>query len=176
MSLEDFKNRVLPVKNKLFRFAVRLAGNVEDAEDMVQEVLIKVWDRRQEMDQYRNVEAWCMRLVKNRFLDEVKSKRHQTTSRLPEEESASQRLLPSDASTPYQVVESNDTMQKIQQLMDDLPPKQKQIIHLRDVEGYSYQEIADVMEIDMNQVKVNLFRARTALKKGLLNAENYGTQ
>ena len=175
MSLEDFKNRVMPAKNKLFRFAMRLAGNVEDAEDMVQEVMIKVWDRRQDMGQYRNVEAWCMRMVKNLFLDEVKSKRHQTTSRLSDE-GQPERMVPADYPTPYQVTELNDTMQKVNRLIAHLPAKQQQIIHLRDVEGYSYQEIAEVMEIDMNQVKVNLFRARATLKKGLLNEDNYGME
>jgi RNA polymerase sigma factor (sigma-70 family) len=170
MSLEDFKNRVLPVKNKLFRFAVRLAGNAEDAEDMVQEVFIKVWDRRQDMHTYHNMEAWCMRLVKNQFLDRIKSKRYQAT------QYAEAYDAPAEECNPYQAAELNDTMQKINRLMESLPPKQQQIIHLRDVEGYSYQEIADVLEIDMNQVKVNLFRARTAIKKGILNAEAYGME
>ncbi|MES2731776.1 MAG: RNA polymerase sigma factor [Bacteroidota bacterium] len=176
MSLEDFKNRVLPVKNKLFRFAMRLAGNVEDAEDMVQEVFIKVWDQRQDISTYHNTEAWCMRLVKNLFLDEVKSKRRQTSIRLTEVDGNSSRHEPMDTQTPYQVTERNDTMQKVQELMGYLSDKQQQIIHLRDVEGYSYQEIAEVLDIDVNQVKVNLFRARTALRKGLLNAENYGME
>ena len=170
MSLEDFKNRVLPVKNKLFRFAMRLAGNAEDAEDMVQDVFTKVWDRRQDMPTTHNMEAWCMRLVKNLFLDKVKSKQYQATQHAEAYET------PTSEVSPYQATELNDTMQKINRLMESLPPRQRQIIHLRDMEGYSYQEIADVLEIDMNQVKVNLFRARAAIRKGLLNAEAYGVE
>ncbi|MBC7920416.1 MAG: RNA polymerase sigma factor [Ferruginibacter sp.] len=171
MSLEEFQKRVLPVKNKLFRFAVRLTGNPEDAEDIVQEVLIRVWNRRQEVDTYRNVEAWCMRLVKNRFLDGVKSKRHRTTGRMAEDED-----VPVHTHTPYQVTELNDTMQQVNRLIEALPLRQKQVIHLRDVEGYPYQEIAEMLEMDLNQVKVNLFRARTAIRKRLTDAENYGLE
>ena len=174
MSLEDFTNRVLPVKNKLFRFAMRLAGNPADAEDLVQDVLIKVWDRRGDMHAYRNVEAWCMRLVKNLFLDGIKSKRHQTTDRLPEGDW--QEEVPVHGHTPYQQTELNDTMQKVHRLIENLPPRQRQIIHLRDVEGYSYAEIAEIMQMDMSGVKVNLFRARAALRNGLTTAEKYGLE
>ena len=102
------------------------------------------------------------------FLDKIKSKQYQST------QYAEAYEAPTEGYNPYQATELNDTMQKINRLMEALPPKQQQIIHLRDVEGYSYQEIAEVLEIDMNQVKVNLFRARASLKKGLLNAEAYG--
>ena len=169
MSPDEFQKRVLPVKNKLFRFAARLTGNAEEAEDIVQEVLIRVWNRRQELPAYRNVEAWCMRLVKNLFLDGVKSKRHRTTARMAEDED-----VPVHTHSPYQVTELNDTMQRVNQLIEALPVRQKQVIHLRDVEGYAYQEISEMLETDLNQVKVNLFRARTAIRKQLTDAENYG--
>ena len=68
----------------------------------------------------------------------------------------------------------NDAMTNIGKFIASLPEKQKQIIQLRDVEGYSYQEIGDIMEIDMNQVKVNLFRARKAVKENMLNINAYG--
>ncbi|HOO10849.1 MAG TPA: sigma factor, partial [Cyclobacteriaceae bacterium] len=60
MDLKAFENRVLPAKNKLFRFALRLLNNMEEAEDVVQEVLIKVWNGRSSMHQVHNWEAWCM--------------------------------------------------------------------------------------------------------------------
>ena len=65
-------------------------------------------------------------------------------------------------------------MERISQLIAGLPEKQRQIIHLRDVEGYSYNEICDIMEIDMNQVKVNLFRARNAVREKLMKINAYG--
>jgi RNA polymerase sigma-70 factor (ECF subfamily) len=60
-------------------------------------------------------------------------------------------------------------------LIDALPDKQKEVIHLRDVEGFSYQEIVEILDMDLNLVKVTLFRARSTIKTKLLNAEAYGT-
>ena len=65
MNLEAFQTRVLPAKNKLFRFAFRLLGSSEEAKDVVQEVLIKVWNGREQMAEVQNLEAWCMRITKN---------------------------------------------------------------------------------------------------------------
>jgi RNA polymerase sigma-70 factor (ECF subfamily) len=59
-------------------------------------------------------------------------------------------------------------------MIQALPEKQKQVIHLRDVEGYTYQEICDILELDMNQVKVNLFRARNAVREKLAKIDAYG--
>jgi RNA polymerase sigma-70 factor (ECF subfamily) len=65
-------------------------------------------------------------------------------------------------------------MQRIKEFISSLPDKQRQVIHLRDVEGYSYNEICEILEIDMNQVKVNLFRARTAVREKLIKINAYG--
>ena len=65
-------------------------------------------------------------------------------------------------------------MQRINQLIASLPEKQRQVIHLRDVEGYSYNEICEILELDMNQVKVNLFRARNAVREKLMKINAYG--
>jgi RNA polymerase sigma factor (sigma-70 family) len=170
MSLEAFKTRVLPVKDKLYRFAFKMLGDREEAHDTVQEVMIKVWNKRDEMDQLENMEAWCMRITKNLSLDKLKSKKRKMTDSLDQNFEISQ----GDDLTPYRTVEMNDTMKNIGLIIAALPDKQKQIIQLRDVEGYSYKEIGDIMEIDMNQVKVNLFRARQVVKENILNINSYG--
>lgn len=169
MSLEDFKNRVLPVKNKLFRFALRIVGNAEDAEDIVQDVFIKVWDKRIDMHKFLNMEAWCMKLVKNQSLDRIKSGHFKAYLNKEEKD------VQSEDHTPHDQTELSDTIKIVHDCITRLPEKQKQVIQLRDVEGYSYQEISEIMEIDMNQVKVNLFRARKTIKERILKQETYGT-
>jgi RNA polymerase sigma-70 factor (family 1) len=169
MSLEDFKQRVLPVKNKLFRFALRIVGNTEDAEDIVQEVFVKVWNKRQDMHKFLNMEAWCMKLVKNQSLDRIKSGHFKASLKKDDSD------VQSEENNPHGQSELSDTLKIVHDCISKLPPKQKEVIQLRDVEGYSYQEIAEVMEIDINQVKVNLFRARKTIKEKLLKQETYGT-
>ena len=170
MSLEAFKTKVLPVKDKLYRFALKLVKSEPEAQDIVQEVLIKVWDKRNEMDEVENMEAWCMRVTRNLSLDKLKSKHASKTSGMEEDFEISQ----GEKVTPYRSTEMKDIMENIGNLISSLPDKQKQVIQLRDVEGFSYKEIGDIMEIDMNQVKVNLFRARKAVRENLLNINAYG--
>lgn len=169
MNLEVFQNRVLPVKNKLFRFALRFLNNEEEAKDVVQEVFIRVWNGREQMNEVQNWEAWCMRITKNLSLDRIRSMTRKQTQ--PIEETYNVR---NEALTPHESTEAHESMVRINQLIAALPEKQRQVIHLRDIEGYSYNEICDIMEIDMNQVKVNLFRARNAVREKLLKINAYG--
>ena len=168
MNLDDFIKKVIPTKNKLFRFALSYVKSEEDAEDIVQEVMIKVWKKKESLNFYQNVEAWCMTVTKNLSLDRLKSKQFQMKSL--DKSSAFNDENP----TPYHLVETDNLLNMVNLFIDNLPEKQKAVIHLRDVEGFSYQEIVDILKMDMNQVKVNLFRARKSVKQQLLKIENYG--
>jgi RNA polymerase sigma factor (sigma-70 family) len=169
MDLEAFENRVLPTKNKLFRFALRFLGNEEEAKDIVQEVFIRVWNGREQMKQVQNWEAWCMRITRNLSLDRIRLITRKQTR--PIEETFH---LQHEALSPYESAEIGESMQKITTMIAALPEKQRQIIHLRDVEGYSYQEICEILELDINQVKVNLFRARNSVSEKMTKIDAYG--
>lgn len=169
MNYETFENRVLPVKNKLFRFAFRLLGSSEEAKDVVQEVMIKVWNGREQMATIENMEAWCMRITKNLSLDRLRSNQRRATDSLTESFEIRQETL-----TPHERTEIHENMQRVNEMIAALPEKQRQVIHLRDVEGYSYNEICEILELDMNQVKVNLFRARTTVREKLVKINAYG--
>ncbi len=169
MDLEAFEKRVLPVRNKLFRFALRLLGSEEEAKDIVQEVFTRVWNSREKADKIRNWEAWCMRLTRNLSIDRVRQvDRRQTQSLEPGFEGRHA------GSTPEESAEMAESIIRISEAISTLPDKQRHVIHLRDVEGYSYQEIADILEIDINQVKVNLFRARSTIKNLITKINAYG--
>jgi RNA polymerase sigma-70 factor (ECF subfamily) len=169
MNLEAFENRVLPTKNKLFRFALKFLGNEEDAKDIVQEVFIRVWNGREQMSEIQNWEAWCMRITRNLSLDRIRSLTRKPTQNIEETYDIRQEAL-----SPLETTEMDESMQRITQYINALPDKQRQVIHLRDVEGYSYNEICEILELDMNQVKVNLFRARNAVREKLTKINAYG--
>jgi len=169
MDIESFQTRVLPVKDKLFRFAFRLLGSEEEAKDVVQEVFVRVWKSREKMDAIQNWEAWCMRITKNLSLDKIRTWKRRNTQ--PIESSYD---VQTESLTPYESTEINESMQRVGSLIEALPEKQRNIIHLRDVEGYSYLEICDILELDMNQVKVNLFRARNSVREKILKMNAYG--
>ncbi len=169
MNLEAFQNRVLPSKNKLFRFAFRMLGSSEEAKDVVQEVLIKVWNGREQMAEIQNMEAWCMRITKNLSLDKLRSRQRRATDSIDEGFEIRHEAL-----SPHENTELNESMLRINQLIAALPEKQRQVIHLRDIEGYSYNEICEMLELDMSQVKVSLFRARNAVREKLVKMNAYG--
>lgn len=169
MDLKAFENRVLPSKNKLYRFALRLLGNSEEAEDVVQDVLVKVWKGRANMHQINNWEAWCMRLTRNLSLDRLRAQQRKATDSMTIGFEVKQ-----EGPSPLEKTELIESMQHVSKMIAALPEKQRQVMHLRDVEGYSYNEIGEILEIDLNQVKVNLFRARSAVREKLVKMNAYG--
>ena len=169
MNLETFQNLVFPVKNKLFRFAFRLLGSSDEAKDVVQDVLIKVWNGREQMGDVQNWEAWCMRITKNLSMDRIRSRQRKATG--PMEEGFDIR---NETLSPHETTELSESMVRINQLIAALPEKQRQVIHLRDIEGYSYNEICEILDLDMSQVKVNLFRARNSVREKLVKINAYG--
>ncbi len=169
MNLETFQNRVFPVKNKLFRFAFRLLGSSDEAKDVVQEVFIKLWNGRDQLEGIENMEAWCMRITKNLSLDRIRQQQRRQTDSMEKTMELKQTAL-----SPHESTELLESMKRINDLIAILPEKQRQVMHLRDIEGYSYNEICEILELDMSQVKVNLFRARNAVREKLQKINAYG--
>lgn len=169
MPLPVFERYVLPVKDKMFRFAYRMLGNSEDARDIVQDALLKIWNQKDQLEEIRNPEAWSMQVVKNLCLDRHKMKKIRINSL------ADINVIPtSDPLTPYQKTEQKDNIQKVRAVIEALPEKFKMIIHLREIEEYSYKEIAEILELSMDEVKINLYRARQLLKDQLIKNKIYG--
>lgn len=169
MALNDFPTNILKAQNKLYRFALRILGSVQEAEDVVQEVLLKVWEKRIDMPSIQNTEAWCMRMVKNRSLDKLKAKANQ-----PHEE-VEQIGLRAKVLHPDKQYEQQDTMSHIAKIIAGLPENQRMCIQLREIEGQSYEEICEIMDINLNQVRTNIYRARQKIKVSLMKLDDFGT-
>lgn len=165
-----FEQQVLTRRDKMFRFALRLIGNPEDARDIVQDAFLKIWNQQKQPHEVENMEAWCMRIVKNLCLDSLKAGkvRKEAIKSIQRNQSIEYTV------NPYQQAEKEDTMKRIKQLIDELPEKFRMIVHLRDIEEFSYKEIMEIMELSMDEVKVNLFRARKMLKDKLIKNHEYG--
>ena len=157
MKKVSFRNDVLPLKNQLYRLALRITLTSEDAEDVVQETMMKVWSRRQQWDQIESMEAFCMAVCRNLALD--KTRKMTATEQSIE---ASEHDTPdfSHAANPEEQAIQKDRLRLVRQIIDSLPEKQRSVMQLRDFEGKSYKEIAAIMDISEEQVKINIFRAR----------------
>ena len=167
----SFRTDVLPLKNELFRLALRITLNREDAEDVVQETMIRVWNRRDQWEQIESIEAFCTTICRNLALDKPKRASNQDASLDNEGHDAPDH---SYSANPEEQAVQRDRVERVRRLMDLLPEKQRTCMQLRDVEGKSYKEIATVMDISEQQVKVNIFRARQTIKQEYLKQEKYG--
>ncbi|WP_339837759.1 RNA polymerase sigma factor [uncultured Maribacter sp.] len=167
MKQTEFLNIVLPFKDKLFRMAKRLLVSTEEAEDATQEILIKLWAKKNKMETYNNVEAFAMTMTKNFCLDRLKSK-----------QASNLKLVHSnytDSSTSLQSeLEAKDSISWVERIMAELPEQQKMVLQLRDVEQYEYEEIEKLLDMKPTAIRVALSRARKTVRKKLMEKHNYG--
>ncbi len=164
----SFRNDILPLKDKLYRLAFRITLDSAEAEDVVQDTLIRVWNKREEWSQFESVEAYCLTVARNLAIDRSQKMEAQNVELTPEAREMADTL------TPYDSLAQDEQMQLIHRLVNELPEKQRTIMQLRDMEGKSYKEIADILQITEEQVKVNLFRARQKIKQRYTEIEDYG--
>lgn len=153
------------MKDKLFRFAFRLLQNVEEAEDAVQDVMAGIWAKRDRWGEWKSIEAYCMTATRNNCLDRMRKRR------IPAVQEGRAGQLSSADRDPYEKMMDKQMIQRIRQCIDVLPENQQQVVRLREMEGFSYNEIAEVLDMTLDQVKINLFRGRNAIKKLITQTE-----
>ncbi len=169
MDLREFQKSVYPLKDKIFRFSKRLLERTEEAEDIVQEVFIRLWNRRDKLDEYRSVEALAMVTAKNLCLDKIRGRKFPVES-LDEKSSYIERI-PGETGADH-----SDLILGIRQAIRQLPELQQMVIHLRDIEEYEFDQIAEMLEMNENAVRVNLSRARKKVRELLTNTKSYEYQ
>ncbi len=157
----SFQSDILPLKNELYRMALRITMNAADAEDVVQETMMKVWNRRDQWDQIESIEAFCLTICRNLSLDKVRRMDNQTQSLDAAYDPKDQGV----ASNPEEQAIQSDRVRLVRQMINLLPEKQRSCMQLRDMEGKSYKDIATVLDITEEQVKVNIFRARQTIRE-----------
>ena len=165
----SFRNDVLPLKDVLYRLALRITLSHEEAQDIVQDTLIKVWNKRDDWQSLDNIEAYSMTICRNLALDAMKKKGNNNES-LEQE----QIDTPDRTSNPHELMIQKDRIEMVRRLVNQLPEKQRSCMQLRDFEGKAYKDIAQILGITEEQVKVNIFRARQTIKQQFSKADNYG--
>lgn len=165
----NFRDDVLPLKNKLYRLALRITANSSEAEDIVQETLIKVWNRREEWERINSIEAFSLTICRNMALDRI-ARKDTANKSLDEAET----MTPDTAATPLQTLTQADKEEWVMRLFNQLPERLRSVMQLRDIEGKSYKEIAQVLGISEDQVKVSLFRARQRIRQQFDKIDKYG--
>ena len=169
MTQAEFLHIVMPFKDKVFRLAKRLLVSREEAEDATQEILLKLWRNKKQIQEYKNVEAFSMTMTKNFCLDKLKSKHAQNL-----------KIVHSnyqDGNTSLQKqVELNDSVDWVGKIIEDLPEQQKIILQMRDVEQYEFAEISKMLDMNETAIRVTLSRARKTIREQLTKTHNYGVK
>jgi RNA polymerase sigma factor (sigma-70 family) len=167
MQQSEFLNVVMPFKDKLYRLAKRLLVSREEAEDATQEILLKLWSKKESMENYKNAEAFAMTMTKNFCLDRLKSK-----------QAGNLKLVHSNyqekGSQLQTQLEAKDSVSWVEKIMEELPEQQKMVLQLRDVEEYDYDEIGEMLSMQPTAVRVALSRARKTVREKLVQKHSYG--
>ncbi|WGK64184.1 RNA polymerase sigma factor [Croceiramulus getboli] len=167
MNQKTFITLIDPFQDKMYRLARRLLVSEDEAQDAVQEVVLKLWTKRETLKKYRSVEALAMTMTKNYSYDKLKAK-----------SSSNLKIVHSNYednnSNTRKQVEVNDDVNSVFELMKELPEQQQLILQLRDVEQYDNAEIAKMLEMNETAVRVSLSRARKSIREALIKKHNYG--
>lgn len=162
MTHETFKETVFVFKDEMYRFAKRFVMSSDEAEDVVQDLMMKFWQKKEGLQQFGNLKSYVLKSVKNECLNRLKH--HEVKLGFADIQIHTSEL--------YQM-EVNNMKEHIVKFINELPEKQKMVIHLKDVEEYEVSEIAEILEMEDNAVRVNLMRARQKVKEQISKLMNY---
>ena len=161
-------------KNSVYAYACYMLRNSADAEDVTQDVLIKFWNHRNEINMIA-IKAWLIRTTRNRCLDVIR-KRQRTDNKVTSLDNSLSEFTPDDrAENPVKEMDRKILKDRINVAIDSLPEKLRSVFVLYEIQGLKYREIAQVLDIPLNSVKVYINRARLALQKKLTIHEKSST-
>ena len=166
MTKEEFTASFYSLRTKVEMYANKLLQKKVEAEDVAQEVMLKIWQSGIDLKSINNPEAYCIQMTKHLSLDRLKAKNYRWNE-LPD------HLLQQPASgNPERTLEGNDFMEILESSLKTLPPIQRKLFEYREIEGLTYEEMAKKEDMSLASVKVYLHRARTALRTSIINATN----
>ena len=157
-----FSTFITSVRPKLYRFSLSLLKRSDAAEDVVQEVGLRLWKSAQQGSPHPQMEALAMCTAKNLCID-ILRKNTRISHNLVEKEHC--HANPHTERSPQLIMEEKEMHARICTLIDLLPMQQQMCIRLRDIEGYELDEIAQILECDQGSVRTNLSRARKKIRE-----------
>lgn len=166
MDKKEFTEIVMPLKDRLYRLAKRILVSADEAEDAVQEVLLKLWKGKENLENYRSPEAFAITMTKNYCLDRLKSK-----------QASNLKIVHSNYPTSQNIereVEANEGVALVFKIMETLPEQQKIVLQLRDVEQLEFSEIAKILDSNETAIRVALSRARKTVREAMIKKYDYG--
>ncbi|NJK87042.1 MAG: RNA polymerase sigma factor [Bacteroidales bacterium] len=163
MRKSRFIKEVVPFGENIYRIACKMVYNTDLAKDVVQDVFVKLWNRRDELEKCSNIGGFVYSVTKNTCIDRLR-----LTKKTVELSNISTFTEP-DFGTP-------DATEHVKKLINRLPEQQREVINLRDVKGFDIEEIATVLNLSVSNVRATLSIARKKIRNELIALNNYGLQ
>lgn len=170
---QRFQALVVQHKDRVFRFARYYLGNAEDAEDVTQEVLVRLWKHGMALEE-SILPAWITKVTKNACLDALRKRQTYQASVTTDTEHMAHLTVPDDAPTPERAMESTQFRMQVENALQRIGEPYRSIVVCREIQDMAYEQIAETMDLPLNTVKVYLHRARKMLREHLthLNYES----
>ena len=158
MDAREFKQRFLPHHRLLYRVAYRLTGNAEDAEDLLQDTYLRLWQKRDSLGEEATAQAYLVTLMRNLYRDQRRLKRIDTSTDMAEQ------AEPPDERSLARQIEAADEARQMATLLDGLPERDSQILRMRLVEDRSYEEIERDTGLSQGNIRLIVMRTKQKLK------------
>ena len=162
-------------QDKIYTLCYRMTGNAEDAADLTQEVFLSAWRSLSRFQEQSSFGTWIYRMATNASIDFLRrEKRRQVLSMTMEEDSEErQAQVPDERYSPHRLLEQKEARQAVADALAALSPEHRQVLVLREMEGLSYQEIGQLLDLEEGTVKSRIARARLALRDFLIKSGNF---
>lgn len=167
MNTNEFKNKVLSLSDRLFPMIARLLGNNENAQDAVQVIMMKLWDKRKQIGKHPNVAGFVFLTARNYCLDMLKKKNHEI------EDSELMIQFLDSGRTVAEELEQKELNSLIQEIITTLPVQQRDVIILREIDGLDFNEISEITDLKVEHIRVLLSRARKTIGVELKKIYSY---
>ena len=159
MNAQEFKQRFMPYHRLLYRVAFHLTGNVQDAEDLLQDTYLKLWQKRDDLREEAVTQAYLVTLMRNLLRDQRRLKTIDTSAELKDE------LSPPDERNLDHQIDAKDEASQMEGLISHLPERDERIIRMYLVEERSYEEIEQDTGLSQGNIRIIVMRTRQKLKQ-----------
>lgn len=173
---EAFAQLMLDNEKRIYNLTLRMTGNPDDAMDLAQEAFLNAWRGLKFFKGDSSFSTWIYRLASNACIDHLRrqKRRQDISASMPvDEENDSQPDIPDDRFRPEQELERQELRNAVSAGLEQLSDEHRQVLVMREINGLSYQEIADVLDLEAGTVKSRIARARNSLRKILLESGNF---
>lgn len=159
MDVQEFKQRFMPHYKLLYRVAYYLTGNAQDAEDLLQDMYLRLWQKRDDLKEKADTQAYLVTMMKNLFIDQRRHKRIDTS------EDIEAHASPPDERSLDELIDSRDEVKQVEGLIQQLSERDAKIIQMHLMEDRSYEEIESDTGLSQGNIRIIVMRTKQKLRQ-----------